>query len=325
MSLDALGAGRSEERSMLSADQPSAPRAVDEFPGDVIEVALSTSAGRYAAAWVARDTNRVTVHSVLGSVDDLRAGRPLDHGAVAIDAVGVRGVLGLGASRSGDFSLIHRGQQTDCPEDEPSETPCVEVKPKRLGVDAEQGIRDGVVLTLPRPCIKTLLGFVSVRDDWYYGVCGRGDSVGQSTVFALRFDPEYAHPETMFSETQPLALTEVLGGVLGIGKAGEELRAMWVGDAGRSTRRFAELQRSVRCIDGIPAIELASASEPTLQILMRERRGGLAALLPDEIAGEHARAIWTGEALLVARPAAGEVGIHRYQCEHGELLRTNPI
>lgn len=320
-----MGLALSRERNILAPGDPSAPRAVEEFPGDVVEVALSTSTDRYAAAWVARDSNRVTVHSTVGSLEDFRGARHRDHGAIAMRAVGTRGFLALGVSRAGDFSLIHRGREVECADCPAAGDVAIEVKPVRLGVQEDQGLRDGVVLSVPSPCTRTLFGLVSVRDDWYYAVCGRGEVSGQSTAFALRFDPEYAHSETLFEGCSPVGISQAMGGVMSVAQCGEALHAVWLGDAGRSMRRFESVERSVRCIDGLPALELVSEGKPTLQVLLEQRRAGLAPLLPPEIAGPGARAIWTGEALLVGKPLAGEVSVQRYQCEYGELTRTNPL
>jgi hypothetical protein len=92
--------------------------------------------------------------------------------------------------------------------------------------------------------------------------------------------------------------------------------------AGRHGFRLTEAARVVEpleapvvdCVDGRPELRLGAFSEA-----LGSPRPRLAPLLPAALAAASDRAVWTGEALLVARASNGEAVIRRHVCRGGTL------
>jgi hypothetical protein len=58
---------------------------------------------------------------------------------------------------------------------------------------------------------------------------------------------------------------------------------------------------------------------------MGEPVSRIEALLPTSVARAPARAVWTGQALLVAGAAGDAVILRRYACVDGRFVRTDPL
>ena len=80
--------------------------------------------------------------------------------------------------------------------------------------------------------------------------------------------------------------------------------------------------RSVRCEQGRPIIEIGGAGGP-LRVPLTESASRLESLLPDSMAPTGARAVWTGDAVLIAIPSGRDVGLRRYQCELDRMVRSD--
>ena len=322
--LDRQGGAIGEEISILSPTDMGGPRAAEELPGDAVELALQAVGTQFAVAWVIRDQRQIGVRSVVCADAGERVGPGVDHGPTELGRIGVRGHLALAASRAGEISLFFRGVTAPC-EGDGIVGPCTRFSPVRLGTHPGDGVRDGVSLAVPVPCERAIPGFENIRDDWYYSICS-GEGEGRiTTAFAIRFDPEYAHPERVMAGCEAIGMTAHQDGVLLVSRCEDGLRGVQLADAGRQRELIRGLTRRVRCVAGRPTIEIGAAEGVTMQTRLEGRRGRLGPLLPEQLAGAAARAIWTGEALLVAKPMAGEVNVQRYECEHGELTRTNPL
>ncbi len=124
---------------------------------------------------------------------------------------------------------------------------------------------------------------------------------------------------------EPVGLTAHQGGALLIATCEGALRGVQITDAGREVEVLNGLTRRVRCVGGQPTVEIGAEGVATMQTRLEAHRGRLGPLLPEDIGGAAVRAVWTGEAVLVAKPMAGEVNVQRYQCEHGGFTRTNPL
>jgi hypothetical protein len=103
-----------------------------------------------------------------------------------------------------------------------------------------------------------------------------------------------------------------------VGRCASGRRLVRIREAGRQVEVVGDVTPSVDCSGVHPVLKAGSFSLPL---------GGsvahLEALLPDSVAPRGARALWTGQALLVATPIGREVSLHRYECEHGELAPTH--
>jgi len=265
---------------------------------------------------------------------------PEDLGRTSARSLGGRGLLAAAAADDGAVAVMHRAMPTPCdggPEaedtgddtetapdadgtpDQAAAAPggdCVRFFVRRLGAGGDA--RRGVPIAAPRPCARGVVGHLWASDVWYYGVCTAERGPPASTVYAIQFDPEYAHAERLLEGCEPAGIAPLDEGVLVSGGCGGDPRAVWIAEAGRRMARIGEAAPTVACREGRPVLSVGEAvltlSGPVARI---------ETLLPDELAPPGARAAWTGEAILVARPVGPEVSLRRYQCDDGELGRTD--
>jgi len=324
--LDRQGTVVGEELAILTDSDHEGPRATDELPGDVVEVAATATNDGFAIAFVVRDQLEIGVRSVRSAVDGSRIGQLRSHGATELARIGIRGALALASSAAGDIALLYRGPSVRCGDSrEDGVGPCYSVTPTALSGASWLEEREGISLRVPEPCEAMVSGFIEVRERWYYGICAGSGPQRMTTVYGLDLDPEYAHPEEILAGCAPLGVAPHHGGALVVGRCGESIHAVQVDEAGRRVEDLGRIQRDLQCVAGVPAIHIHTEAGEVLQTTLEGRQRRIESLLPEELAGATARAIWTGEAVLVAKPGAGEVGIHRYGCEFDELVRTNPL
>ncbi|RLB50664.1 MAG: hypothetical protein DRJ42_18400, partial [Deltaproteobacteria bacterium] len=115
------------------------------------------------------------------------------------------------------------------------------------------------------------------------------------------------------------------GAAVALGRcAGGRVDGVRYADAGSNKLVLVGLSRRVVCSEGRPHVVLGGdPGGDQLDLPLNEATADLSALLPEAMARPRSRAVWTGEALLVAVPLGAEVALHRYQCEYGEFVRTS--
>lgn len=176
-------------------------------------------------------------------------------------------------------------------------------------------------LEVQHPCDPLVSGALWHDGTSYHAVC-HADPEPSTLVYAIRPALQYAVPVDMPAGCTPLGIAPLDVGVAVVTRCGDRLVATHLDAMGRELARFSPVERSVACEEGRPALTIGSGGGgPRLHL--EGAREELEALLPESIAPSGARAIWTGEALLVAGVQRGELSLRRYQCAGETFARTD--
>lgn len=293
----------------------------DGVPAQVEELALGSHGGRVGLAWIvggrapeafatfSRDTvEGFAPASSLGATVSLTAGQPARHARLAI-----------APREDGALMVSHRGTDGPCSSETVGPS-CAHVAAAQL--DALQAaVAATDTMEVPTACDGLLVGAASAGGTWFYGLCHLLDGQPVTTMYAIRPSISYAAANEALAGCTPESMVALDDGVALVASCGGARRVAFLDGTGRVTQ-VAEQERAVTCEgDGRPVLSLAVGNPRRLAL-----RGSLArveGLLPDDVAPSGSRAVWTGEALLVAVPLTREVSLHRFQCRRGTLTRTD--
>lgn len=312
--LEGRGGAVGSERVLIPSGSGSAL-----FP-EVVELAAATNGGRIRVGYVLRDQLAFTAHTLLADDDAATVGDVSSLGSVArpgsaIDQAG-QGVTRRGsieaAARGEGVELLYRGEDGPCAEGQT--TRCARFGFHHLGEDPE---RRGLGYALPDVCARPVVGFAESDSVRYQALCAIEDGAPRTTVFAIQFEPRYAHAEPILAGCQPRGLSVVPSGVVVRGDCDGISRVVRVAEAGRSV---TEGTASVRCVDARPVVDFPGGSAP-----LDSPRDRIEALLPETVCGANARAVWTGQSVLIAEPIGAEVSLRRFECSGGSFARTDHV
>jgi hypothetical protein len=234
-----------------------------------------------------------------------------------------RGNVALAGAPDGTLALLHRRDRGPCADG--SNEQCVRLAARRIGPEGLSE-REGMPLVIPEVCPTPVPGYVWADGTWYYALCAMTEGTPETTTYAIRFEPRYAQADRMLAGCAPIGLSRVgEGAAIALGRCADgRLEGVRMAEVGAERTVIRDVTRSIECAHGRPRAVIGGGMEP-LVVELTEATAGLAALLPEEIAPEGARTIWTGQALLVATPIGREVSLRRYQCQDEALIRTDMI
>jgi len=307
LQLNATGDGVGHEKVLVAGGSVGS-----QIPPDAIEIVAAATGGRLGLTWVRRNQTQLDIVGSYGSETGDAMSPPVVFGETEMDRMGRRGQLAIAGGNDDAFEILYRGTRGPCAEGSDEECPHFFVR--ELGGDAE---RRGIPLAVPEPCERGVAGFAEAAGVWYYALCAVEDGVQAARIFALQFEPEYAHHEKLLEGCDPLGLAPFGDGVVVIGRCGNDVRGVHVTDAARTLANVEGAPRVV-CQGATPVLQVGAASVP-----LRGPRDRLAALLPASVAPTDARAVWTGESVVVATGIGREVALRRFECEDGRFRRTD--
>jgi hypothetical protein len=283
----------------------------------VLELAASSAGGKLSILWIEQDGVAFPIRSVVGDVDGgtFGAARLLDEGRVAL--MNVRGHVGVSSSPDGTFVGIYRGRERACEEGGAARCVGFGVRP----LSARMAGEGRVPLAVPRPCRRAVAGIASLGDRFYYGVCAEADEGDATTVYTIQLEPQYARSDRVLVGCEPLGSTVIDGGVWVVGQCGDTRRIARFEPGHERASEVALTGGAVRCDGDRPVLPIADGVEVALTGPMDR----LESLLPPALAEGYARAVWTGESLLLAVSLGHDVAVHRYECERGDFMRTDVL
>ena len=303
--LSALGEPRGPWRNVIAPASGQAGRAPH-----VVEVVAELEADRLAVAWVERDQLVVRTRAVRGDASGHAFSRPTDlPERPFVPSAAPRGSVVLAAA-DGHVDVLYR--ETDGPCEGSGSARCARFARARVG---EGSPARGLGWSLPEACARPLVGAAMAGEVHHHALCAVDRGHPATTVFAIQFEPQYAHAEKVLAGCEPLGLTPFGDAVAVMSDCPEGRRGVRVGDGGRSLQPLEGGE--VVCREGRPLIRWGSHEQP-----LAEPRGGLAPLLPHPLAGPWDSAVWTGEALLIAHQRGAEAVVRRFACDRGTLRRT---
>lgn len=304
LSLGRMGEALGGERVLLGRGGGSR-----ELAPQADEIAALAEGGRLRVAWVERDQLVFHVRSML---IDGQASSPGD-----VNTVGPtsrthtgRGSLAL-AAHEGGFALLHRRQDGPC--EDGGRAQCTRFAVDHAGSAAS---RRGGGLAIPTACDAPVVGFVSSGGTWYQSLCALEEGTMRTTVFGLQFDPQYAHAEHILAGCLPRRMAQVAGGVVVLSEC-EGGKGVYVSDAGRTIRELSGSPQLECTPEGV-VWSWGELSQP-----LSAPRAQVEGMLPTSILSEHARAVWTGESLLIAETVGDELSVRRFECDDGRFRRTD--
>jgi hypothetical protein len=281
-----------------------------------VEVDAAASGRRVAIAWIVDFGEQIETLSAF-SLDAGRSfARPQDLGGTIHLPRGQRGRLSMGTS--GDsLMLYHRLPPGPCTA---SHGTCALFTRHAIGSDTSPAQRGRATDEVAAPCEPLISGAIERNDTWYHLVCDR-EAGARTTMFAFRAEVSYAAAVPLIG-CSPLGIAPLDSGVAVVASCTDGVQAWQFDEMARELAHFAPLERSVECSDARPVVRIGhGSSQRTLHL--GEATDRIDPLLPEAIAPIGARAIWTGESLLVASVIGREVTLHRYQCVRDRFDRTD--
>ncbi len=316
--LDARGRAQATE-PLFDAKASDAPRGVTELS----EVAAASLGGDLDVVWVEKSAQGAHARGLLRPLQ-ARGGAPLqDLSAVQLPIAAPRGNVAIGSS-DGHFLVLSRREKTACADSNQSD--CIGFDLFRQ--EASGSARTGTPLAVPLPCEQNSVSFAVSGRRWYYGVCSRSTGKPLTTLFSIQSEPAYARADRILEGCLPLGATAQGGDLIVIGECGGQREGLRVrgGNAALEEARVDRLE--VVCDAGKPLIRQLGAGG--LNLPLDERRDRLEAFLPPALSPPNARAVWTGEALLIASPTRSgdgtrpQVTLKSYRCDSTLLREMTP-
>ncbi len=309
-SLDGIG------RLRANGERRIAARHGEGIASDALEISAAGGGGRLAVAWVERADRRLLTRAAFGGGEGPFS-PPVELGPSAGENPLLRGRIGVAGAPDGTLAVLYRSEAVPCTAGDLDKS-CASFRFERIGAGEGVEVRRTDGLVVPTPCATPIVRYAHVAGAWYYGLCAEdGAHTPITTVYALQFEPEYAHAEPVLAGCDALRMGPSTDGVV-LACESEPTRAIELREAGRGRRELARGPAAPVCRDGRPVLALDE-----LELALSEARSGLEAWLPAEVAPARARAVWTGESLLVAAPTGGEVLLWRYACEEGRFSRSS--
>lgn len=305
------------------------PRASERVLSEAfaVEVDAVAEGARAAAAWVAQPSTTgggFRAFAALGAGSQF--GPERDFGPVEPLAPPQGGRIALSTGADGAFYLSHRA---------PSE-PCVLVegtcaRVRRDRVDTAASVRGDDPLEVPAPCDPLVVGSVRVEGTWFSALCheerdASGQLAPRATVYAIRPAIALAAANQVLVGCRPRALAPTGEGAALVADCLEGRSVAWQDELGRPLGEIRGAHFEVTCA-GRPVLRVTGEGS-ALEVPLTSALGGIEGLLPEALVPEHARAVWSGAAILVATPRRSgerlELVLDRYACESGRLERTSP-
>lgn len=329
VALDPLGAARGHE-VVVARHGMAASAAAEQDPGQIEEIALAAAGMRVAIGWVARSGAILRAQATIASagVDGFAPVRDLGAAPVGAIDLSTRGRLAAWGTRDGAAMIAHRMPSASCTA---SRGECARFGIARLGDDGGGGdgsSRASHVNEVSAPCDPLIVGGLARGEAWFYGTCHVSEAAGGPATTLFAIDPgtegegALASAPDVLTGCEPLGIAPGARGAIAVGRCPEGPRVQEMNARGELVGAVHAAVRSVRCAEGRPVIEVGGPGGP-LRVPLTESASRLESLLPEAMAPAGARAVWTGDAMLIAIPSGRDVGLRRYQCELDRMVRSD--
>ena len=317
LALSATGAAQGHEVDVARRGM-AAGGAIEEAPAQVTEISAIASGRRVGVVWMVErgDERRVQATFSSAGAESFAPVRDLEQAPPATEGRS-RGRVTVAVQDDGAIVASYRIPDAAC---RASEGHCARFGRSRVDGD-EDAARGDEPLEVRSPCDPLLVGALSQGGTHHFGVC-HDDGGPRTTVYAINPAISYAGATDLLASCTPFAMSPVPGGVAVSARCADGIGVARVDGHGRSGPVVRPATLTPRCEGEQPVLE-ATGDGVTLSVPLRERATHIEGLLPERIAPASSRAVWTGESVLVAVPLGNEVGLRRYDCELGELVRSD--
>ncbi|HET9933850.1 MAG TPA: hypothetical protein VFQ35_24265, partial [Polyangiaceae bacterium] len=268
-----------------------------------------------ALAYVEKEGSDVRLVAAEGDEHDVL--KTVGLGSSGAPARGQRGALSLSFDprEANQVNLLGRVGESECVDSGRRE--CSGFSWWRLvGGRAES---QGFSLSVPAPCTEHAVSLLGAPGKLAYSVCS--DQAGaerRTTLFTVQTDPQYARADPVLPGCQPLGLFGEGSSVWLIGECEGKRRAARAGaDNGPVEVRDVASPR-VECVGGKARLRAGP-----IEVELNAPRARLELVLPTVLAPRGSRAVWSGEALLVAAAPLRKLSLARYACEGNQLKEVS--
>lgn len=286
----------------------------------ITEVAAAAGGGRLGVAWIAE---RGASAEVLATHADDGAERfaPAVELAASVTAGSAsRARVQLTASETGQFRVGFREADAAC---SARAGRCAHYLTRPLPGPRPADGRGVEAREIPRPCERMVGGGVWVGGTWYDAVCAR-DPGAATHVFAIRPEISYAEAVRTLEDCEPLGISPGENFAVAWGRCDDGIAARVLSPQPARDKLVRQVARTLACRDGRPLARVTGADGSRFEVAFGPPRARVEGYLPDEF-GSAARAVWTGEALVVARPSqGGDLRVEAWRCAGGALVRASP-
>lgn len=275
----------------------------------VVELDAFALSSRVGVAWVEETDDGLVVRASLSTDGGIhfRAAETLGP-TVTID--GERGRLAMSPYRDDELVLYHRVEAAECVANPGHE--CARFRRRRLGREPSRAERGVELLEVLHPCEPLVAGALSRDGTTYHGICHVEDTRPSTTIYAIRPAISYAGASPLIG-CAPLAMSPLDDGVAVLARCQDGPTIATLDELGSVVWRFPAARRTVTCRDGRPVCEMDGAV-----LHLGAPIDHIEALLP--MVSEGARAIWTGEAILIAEIRGEHAALRRYGCGSGSTV-----
>ncbi|UJR80529.1 hypothetical protein [Sandaracinus amylolyticus] len=286
-------------------------------PGSVEELAIAAAGHRVAVAWIARSGPTVRAIATIASagVDGFAPVRDLGASVAGAYDRSTRGRVAAWGRDDGSAMIVLRAPPGPC---QASAGECARFALASIG-DGEG--RDAIVNEVREPCDPLVVGGIARGSAFFYGACHVTEQ-GAPTTTLYAIDRggggALASAPDVVEGCVPIGIAPGASGAIAIGRCDDGIAAQEVGPRGDLLGAARAATPRVVCASGRPTIELGAIRVPLVEAMSR-----IEGLLPASVAPEGSRAVWTGDAILVAAPSGREVALRRYQCEVDSITRTD--
>ena len=299
-------------RKELASDGIADARVPQSF--EIDELVATTLDTRIAVVWIERDRSSTRALGLSGSLSGTAGASAVSMGDVQQPIATPRGNLALSAT-DGHFVAFTRANSTPCSDQ--TQGDCVGYS--FFQFDSGHPHRSGPPLAVPEPCAKNALDFAVSGTRWYYGVCSDSGGRPATTVFTIQNEPSYyARADRVLEGCLPVGAVAIADDWVVAGDCAGARRAVRVRGGDRAPEEVRVDRLDAVCQSGKPLIlQLGVAG---LKLPLSGRQDRLEAFLPARFSVPGARAVWTGQTLLVAGVVDSKLRLKGYRCD-STLLR----
>ncbi len=322
ITLDARGTGltlrRFDANGHAEPEQPLYDSKAKDAPRDVLEVSEVAAASlgtELNVVWLEKSARGARARGLLRHLLGQNNGSVVDLNAAQTPVASPRGNVAIGIS-DGQFLVLTRAEKTGCAD--PSQTDCVGFDLFRQ--EPSGPTHPGLPLAVPLPCEQNSVSFAVSSQRWYYGVCSRGTGKPVTTLFSIQSEPAYARADRILEGCLPLGATALEGDLVVLGDCSGQRQGVRVRGGNAAVEEVRVDRLEAVCDQGRPLIRQLGPGG--LSLALDQRRDRLEAFLPQALSMPQARAVWTGQALLVAGTAFGQVKVKSYRCDSTLLRET---
>jgi hypothetical protein len=298
--LDETGSRRGSASVLLDARARS---------GEVADLAAAQVGERLAVAWIERSDGKARARAAWAApkatVFELG---PAFHGPKT-----ARGNIVVAARRASAL-VFSRGIEAPCID--PGKNSCYAFDFHELAAD--RATRTGVPLSVPVPCTDYSTALAVLPSRYHYGVCTDDGKGPVTTIFTITPEPAYARAEQVLAGCEPVGTFLWKDSAWLVAECQGNRRAARIGGGDEVVEYLDMRAPTLQCSSGILRIRASS-----FELALDEPRPRLEALLPTSIAPRGSRAVFTGNAVLVASNAGTSLRLARYTCSGDRLDESN--